>query len=363
MLLAQVVAASTPAAPFPEDYVMLLEACRDGEPPSPVLARESLAGWSGERLSQALAGIRAARAPTPADPAPDERIDAGLLAFAAVVHAELAFALRDRAQAAAKAHLDMGQGLLALLPATAETAALKARWFLGVGCRHRRDFELDEARRWLRAGLAASPEDARLLLALGSVDEWMAEYDNPICPSAGECPSSAAREQYLAIEWERQRLVTSGESLYRRALAADPALAEARLRLGRLLAQRVSRTRGTDLLRAALEQASSDEMRYLAHLFLGAALEDTECPAEAAANYRAALALCPDAQTARLALSRCLRRSADRTGDHETLLPLLAAAGAEAEAPASRDAWWVYAGGPQVCAESEWRSLSQNSGR
>jgi hypothetical protein len=343
---------------------MLLEACRYGEPPSPVLARESLAGWNSDRLAQALAGIRASRAPSLAGPATEERVDARLLAFAAVVHAELAFAFLDGLKPdAAKAHLDMGRGLLALLPETAETASLRARWFLAVGCRHRRDFELDQARAWFRAGLAASANDAPLLLAQGSADEWMAGYRNPVCPSAAECPGAPAREQYLAVEWERQRLVTSAETLYRRALAADPSLFEVRLRLGRLLARHVSRYRGKEELRAAREQAASDDQRFLAHLFLGAALEEDACPAEAVEGYRAALALRPDSQIARLALSRCLRRAGDRTGDHEALQPLLAASAPGADAPGSRDPWWDYAGGPQVCAESEWQALRQESGR
>lgn len=351
-------------APFPEDYLMLLEACRSGQPATTILARESLAGWTGARLAQALAGIGFARAEAAADPGSPARVDDRLLAAAAVVHAELAFGHLDGLQqAAAKAHFDMARGLLELLPEAAPPAGLKARWFLAVGCRHRRDFELDTARAWFRAGLGVQPDDARLLLALGSVDELMATFRNVVCPSAAECPNAASRDRYLGVEWDRQKLVSSAESLYRRALTADPGLSEAQLRLGRLLALHVSKTRGREELRAAQERIATGDLRYLAHLFLGAALEEAGESGEAVAQYHAALALRADAQAARLAVARALRRAGDRAGEREMLFPLLTAPGTDPPDPASEDPWWLYAIGPQVCAESEWRSLSREVGQ
>ena len=184
---------------------MLIEACRDGEPPSPALARESLAGWSGERLAQALAGIRAARTPR-------RRSRAGgahrrrMLAFAAVVHAELAFRHLDaRGRPRRRPTSRWARACSLCCPrrrrrprcgragswAWAAATAVTSSW---------------TGARWFREGLGPRPDDGRLLLALGSVDEWMADYRNPVCPSAAECPSSATREQYLAVEWERQRL-------------------------------------------------------------------------------------------------------------------------------------------------------------
>src|SRR5262245_12907849 len=146
-------------APFPEDYVMLLEAARSGAPPAPTLARESLAQWTSDRLTQALAGLSHDRARATAQPDSPARADDRLLAFAAVLHADLAFGqLGTPLERAATAQLEMARGLLGLLPEAAAPAGLKARWFLGVGCRFRRDFELDRARNWLRAGLVAQPE-------------------------------------------------------------------------------------------------------------------------------------------------------------------------------------------------------------
>lgn len=354
--------AEKPRATFPEDYMMLLEACR-GEPPGSLLAREALAGWAGARLAQALAGISSARAQASADPGAVARAGDGLLAFAAAVHTDLAFAALDARQGApATAHFEMARGLVGLLAEPTSPPDLKPRWFLAVGCRHRRDFELDQARAWLRAGLAARPDDPRLLLALGSADELMATFRNSVCASVAECATSAAREQYLGVEWERQRLAAAAEASYRRALAADPALGEARLRLGRLLALHTSRLRGRDELRAAQAQVATDRLRSLAHLFLGSVLEQLEQPAEALAEQRAALALCAGSQAARLAVARSLGRAGDRAGARETILPLLTSPGPEASDPAEPDPWWLYALGPQVCDEREWRQLSRELG-
>jgi hypothetical protein len=343
-------------APFPEDYLMLLDAAR-GAPPAPELAREALAAWAGDRFAQALAGIGYDRTRAAAEPGAVARADDRTLAFAAMLHADLAFARMDALDdSSARAQLEMARGLLALLPDATVPARLKPRWFLGVGCRYRRDFELEKARAWLRAGLDGAPDDPGLLLALGSADELMATFRNPVCGTAAECPGRVARESYLAVEWDRQRLVTSAETLYRKALAADPGLAETRLRLGRLLALHVSRSRGRDELRAAQQQVTSEDLRYLAHLFLGAALEDAGEPVEALAQYQAALALRADSQAARLAVVRALGRAGDHAGEREALQPLLTATGADA--PDARDPWWRYALGPSACAESEWRRLS-----
>jgi len=345
-------------APFPEDYLMVLDACRGGESAGQRLAREALGAWTSERLTAALAGLRDDRAQAATDPLRSARADDRTLSFAAIVHTQLAFGQMDlRQDAAARVQLEMTRGLLALLPEETTPPGLKRRWHLAVGCRYRRDFELDEARRWLRAGLAVYPQDAELSLALGSADELTATFRNEACPSAAECPGGRVREQYLAVEWDRQGLATSAEQQYRQALADDPQLVEARLRLGRVLWRHLSKARGLDELRRATEQAGQGELAYLAHLFLGAALEDQGLRADAIEHYRAALAQREDGQTARLALAHALRLAGDRGGEREALLPVIEAPGPDPAREREMDAWWLYAIGPLACSETQWRSL------
>lgn len=352
-----------PAA-FPEDYLLLLDSCRRGEPAAQRLAHEALAAWTGERLIAALAGLRDDRSQAAADPLLSARTDDRMLSFAAIAHTELAFGQMNlRQETPARAHLDMARGLLALLPEDVPPPGLKRRWYLAVGCRYRRDFELDEARRWLRQGLEAFPQAASLRLALGSADEIMATFRNVVCPSAAECPGGRARERYLAVEWDRQVLATSAEQHYRQALEAEPELLEARLRLGRLLWRHASKERGLAGLRRAAEQAAQGDLAYLAHLFLGAALQDHGSSADAIAHYRAALGLREDGQAARLALAHALRLAGDRGGERETLLPLFDPPGSDAAREPRMDPWWLYASGPQECGDSQWRALRAEVGR
>jgi hypothetical protein len=355
--------AATPPLPFPEDYVMLLEACRGGEATALQLGKESLGSWPAERLNGALAAIRDARVHSQRDPLQAARLSDATLTFAALLHTDLAFgALDDFESLSARAHLDMAGGLLRLLPEETAHRDLRPRWILAIGCRYRRDFDLDEARVWLKAGLAAYPGDARLLLALGSADEVMATYRNPVCPTVAECGSARERERYLSVEWDRRSLATSAERLYRQALASDPGLVEARLRLGRVLSLHASRERGRELLAEVAQQARSASVTYLAHLFLGALLEEEPTPTEALAHYRSALSLRADAQAARLALALALRRSGDRAGEREILRPLLGPGEPRAEAETAPDPWWLYALGPAACDPDEWRALRREAG-
>jgi tetratricopeptide (TPR) repeat protein len=95
----------------------------------------------------------------------------------------------------------------------------------------------------------------------------------------------------------------------RRALALDPSLVEARLRLGRLLYQLDGgREAQAELERALSEAREAGHVfaRYLAGLFLGELHEEARRPADATAAYREATATLPSGLSARMALSHAL---------------------------------------------------------
>jgi tetratricopeptide (TPR) repeat protein len=146
-----------------------------------------------------------------------------------------------------------------------------------------------------------------------------------------------------AIGSERWEL-RKAEDLFRRALAAQPAFLEARLRLGRVL-HRLGRH---DLAARELRQAAralppaggvtSDDDRLLAYylaMFLGAAEETLGRHAQARASYERAAELFPAAPTPHLALSRVALSTNDRAG--------AIAAAREALLDQEReDPWWRY---------------------
>ena len=128
------------------------------------------------------------------------------------------------------------------------------------------------------------------------------------------------------------------ESLLRKALAADPALVEASLRLGRVLTQLQRHDEALPHLRKAIATAADPAITYYAHLFMGDATQALGQLDEARRQYENAIAIFQDSQAARLALGVVLRSLGDRAAARAAIDPALA--------PAARgpddDPWWEY---------------------
>jgi len=127
------------------------------------------------------------------------------------------------------------------------------------------------------------------------------------------------------------------ERLFRRALAIDPSLVEARVRLARLLDLRGRHEEAGAELEAALAQHPTGAVAFYAHLFAGRAAHATGRSDEAARHYQGALDIFPDAQSALLAASHlALTRS-----DVPAALVPVAHLGARSNA-FTADPWWRY---------------------
>jgi tetratricopeptide (TPR) repeat protein len=128
------------------------------------------------------------------------------------------------------------------------------------------------------------------------------------------------------------------ESLLRKALAADPALVEASLRLGRVLTQLQRPDEALPHLRKAIASATDRAITYYAHLFMGDAMQAMGQLDEARHQYENAIAIFQDSQAARLALGFVLRSLGDRAAARTAIDPTLA--------PNTRgpddDPWWEY---------------------
>ncbi len=103
------------------------------------------------------------------------------------------------------------------------------------------------------------------------------------------------------------------ESLLRKALAADPELVEASLRLGRVLTQLQRHDEALPHLRKAIASATDPASPTYAHLFMGDATQALGQLDEARRQYENAIAIFPDSQAARLALGFVLRSLGDRS--------------------------------------------------
>ena len=134
-----------------------------------------------------------------------------------------------------------------------------------------------------------------------------------------------------------QETNAEAERLYRRALAIDPSLVEARVRLARLLDLRQRHNEAAAELKTALAGNPSAAVSYYAHLFAGRAAQATGQTSEAARHYQDAAALFPDAQSALLASSQLALLGSDVAA---TLAPVERLGARSAVFTA--DPWWQY---------------------
>jgi tetratricopeptide (TPR) repeat protein len=128
------------------------------------------------------------------------------------------------------------------------------------------------------------------------------------------------------------------EQLYKRALERNPTLAEARIRLGRVLGLRGRHQEAVEQLRLG-RTAEEPVLQFYAHLFLGREFEVLGNGGEARQSYERAAALEPTAQSPLLGLSRVAEQAGDRAAAREFVARILALPPDDSD---RADPWWVY---------------------
>jgi tetratricopeptide (TPR) repeat protein len=171
---------------------------------------------------------------------------------------------------------------------------------------------------------------------------------SPMDPGAhliAGCVNASLAEEFALRrrESDAQRAREAAEKALRDALALDPGLREARLRLGKLLLDVRRAVEAESLLAEVDERGADDRLRYLARLFLGRVAERLGRPEEALRLYGRALEAWPDSQAARLALAHALERS---SGPAAPLVLVGATLDASRRPDRAEDPWWLYLSGP-----------------
>jgi tetratricopeptide (TPR) repeat protein len=211
---------------------------------------------------------------------------------------------------------------------------------------------------WAERGLRDFPDSAETLLLFGAIEETSAALvASRVSEEAFLAPDTrtagAARLHAQAV---RDRLERASRAL-RSAVAADPALAEARLRLGRVAWQLGEAAEARAALEEALGRNHTPDQAFLAHLFLGRVHEDAGRLDEAARSYEAALALESQAQSARLALSHVRFRQGDAGVARAEAERALRPAGVRLRP----DPFWLYPWGPSVGVEDRLEALRREA--
>jgi len=180
------------------------------------------------------------------------------------------------------------------------------------------------------------PSDPDLLFLSGALHETYARPGIQSAVGAAVVPTGFSLD-ILSARVELRR----AESFLRSALAHAPDMAEAHLRLGRVLGLQGQHAEAIASLRRALGLlGDDDELRYDGELFAGAEEEALGHYDAAREAYERAQMLFPSAQSPLIALSQLARRRGDRAGAFAAIQRLFALPPAGAEG--REDPWWVY---------------------
>ena len=319
-------------------------------------ATAGIAGWNEKDLSRILKSIQDLEKAARRCDACEERarFDALPLRAAILLHAE-----RDRADRMAKIQENGGAaecavsangrmsaellGPTALQPGGARFAA---RFAAAFALHLRSALCFLTGRNWAEAGLKLAPRDAVLRLADGLASETIG-VTGFVEPTLRPVLDSRGRQVSGYENVNRKKELNRAIDDFEQALAMDPQLSEARLRLGRVL-WRLGRGREA---REPLTQAVTETngpTRYLAHLFLGQCLEDDGDLAGAVDHYSAAVAMRPDTQIGAIALAHAqsLRGRSERA--REILESVLSLSGRRQTV----DPYWNYLMGVPATAEA-----------
>jgi tetratricopeptide (TPR) repeat protein len=139
-------------------------------------------------------------------------------------------------------------------------------------------------------------------------------------------------------------------------MRAEPSLAEAHMRYGRVLEKRGEAGKAKGPLRTALELDESPFVNYVALLVLGQIVERDGDLETAIAHYTAALELVPNWQVAYVALSHALHAAGRNKESADVLAKTM---GAPIPSPRDFDGWMVYEKGRTSRLAVLWKKMRE----
>ena len=319
-----------------------------------------LSSWPEERLRGEVAALSAfrekARACHPCAASMSWRqipVRAAL-----VLHGDCALRAR-RGGEPSSLHKSLALEIARLLKDDPTQRAFAGRWYETMAGLAQGENLWGEALDWAERGLRDFPDSARMLLVVGSIEETVGALATLRLPDGVFSPvQRETRENLDALREAHGHLEKARRSL-RSAVAADPSLAEARLRLGRVAWRLGDALEARAALLEVLSREPRPDTAFLAHLFIGRLDEDAGRLDDAGRSYEAALALDPRAQSARLALSHArLRRGSPGIARRE-VEESVRASGQRLQP----DPFWLYPWGPARGAEDRLEALREEASR
>jgi hypothetical protein len=275
---------------------------------------------------------------------------------AAMLHTETAFAIIAVRPSSATLHLATARTFVHQIPegrtSTDRSSEFKQRWnALAVGPYLSQDL-LAQAQQEIRTGFDEYPGNKELELAVGVVEEMRAQFAEPnLRGSWNTARADRGPVNYRnSVQPNVEAMLTRATVAYRRALGVDQHYLEVRLRLGWVLLLNHSAGPARAQLEEVRARATRSDLRYLAHLFVGAVDEHDRRIEDAVHEYEAAHDIAPAWQTASIALIRVERA----LGHGDRAREVAAAYAALPRTAADDDPWWRYNMGETSGELVEW---------
>ena len=226
-------------------------------------------------------------------------------------------------------------------PRWAETRSLVAGWYRSVAASLAKRFWLADLEPHLSRARERFPDDAGVLFDSGCLAETFASPDIQAALHPSDPTIRLSSTVVLLQERQHQprALLADAETYFRRALAQDPKLLEARVRLARVLLLKGRNGAAVSELASTEAAPQAGVVRYYRELFMGLVMTRTGDYASARAAYGRAAAAFPDAPSPRFGMAFAASRQADSPG---TIRSVQAALQQSASIEESADPWWAY---------------------
>lgn len=231
-------------------------------------------------------------------------------------------------------HLDFARRLLdQVRPSPSGDADVRA-WYRAVAAHLSLQTSWGGLSRHVGAGRELLPDDAVLAMMEGVLHQGLAS------PRVQASVATVVVPPGMKLNVaSRARELAQARAAYRDALKRDPGLVEARIRMGRVLADQGRAADAARELAPALSAAEEPLMQYYAAMFLGEVEATLGREAEASQAFERARELFPHAQSPLLALSRVSRARGERG---RALTPLHALTRLPVSRETGDDPWWTF---------------------
>jgi len=208
------------------------------------------------------------------------------------------------------------------------------QWFADIGIYLVAERRFNDALSHFNRARRVVSDDAAVLFAEARLHEALSA---PVMQNL--LPAAAARGVLMSGIDDRRAELRRAEALLQKALAGNPSLDQAQLRLARVIMQQDRWEEGLKQAQQVRAHATDERLMYYSNLFAGDAELALGRGGDAAQSFNRALTAYPDSQAARLGLAAAMAVDGKPEDALAAVLPTLMAS---PDRQSSDEPWWIY---------------------